>query len=305
MRVATVNPTLSLAVGKNQKSDSGYVKPMLASTMPEDKSLIDYMDGDWIMEEKYNGHRCVFAVEDGEILGAWSRPNARTKTALSRLDDIPPHLIEEMKRLPDGTYDSEQCAVNGDHTDVRRKGNGKNQCLVIFDAPILLGNSTMKLPYQDRRRLLERIFVPAQESDVPFRCIRLADVFPVSVEKVKEIWARTPKGEGAIVKRLTSRYVPGWRSPDWVKVKEGGHVVVLITGFEEGKMGPCSKVLGRDKAGVQVSVKTLDNEWRREFEKNGKKYINKQYLVVSYTTRTRKGKYWNPMFDHIAGEGER
>ena len=39
--------------------------------------------------------------------------------------------------------------------------------------------------------------------------------------------------------------------------------------------------------------------------KNGKKYINKQYLVVSYTTRTRKGKYWNPMFDHIAGEGER
>ena len=297
------NPTLSSAVGKNQKSDLGYVNPMLASKMPEHKSLLDYMDGDWIMEEKYNGHRCVFSVRDGDVLGAWSRPNVHTKTAKSRLDDIAPRILEEMKRLPDGSYDSEHCAgPDGDHTDVRRKGNGKRQTLVIFDAPLLLGNSTMQLPYQDRRRLLERIFVPAQEGDTPFRSIRLADVFAVTKTKVDEIWAR--EGEGAILKRVGSLYKPGWRSPDWVKVKRGGHQSLLIIGFGEGSLGPCSRVLLRDDDDIETSVKTLDKEWRQEFEKNGEQYVNQQRLVISYTTRTRDGKYWNPMFDHIAGESE-
>jgi len=143
-----------------------------------------------------------------------------------------------------------------------------------------------------RRTALEQ----ATGDVTPGGCIGLAEQHEPSYAALKKIWDRG--GEGAIVKLRSATYQPGKRSNEWVKFKRNGTAVLTIIGFEDGLMGPHSKIVARDAKGVVITVKTLNDEWRAIFATSATAYIGRQ-LVISFQQVTRDGKYRHPMADHI------
>jgi hypothetical protein len=113
------------------------------------------------------------------------------------------------------------------------------------------------------------------------------------------IWKRG--GEGAILKRLSSRYQPGYRSPDWLKVKAEHTAVLTIIGFEMGKSGPYSTLRLRDAGGHETTVKTLGNQLLRDITAAPDSFLGRE-VVITYQERTPAGFYRHGRFDHFTKE---
>jgi bifunctional non-homologous end joining protein LigD len=129
--------------------------------------------------------------------------------------------------------------------------NQSNQRLiyVVFDLLALDGSSTMELPLEERRRLLERLAIHGPRWT-------LSDVFRDGDKLLQA--AREQGLEGVVAKRLGSRYEPGKRSGAWIKVKNYQRADFVVGGWvplrgTEDEVG--SLVLGeRDEAGRLICV---------------------------------------------------
>jgi len=77
-----------------------FIQPMLAKSL----SSTVIRPGEWSVEVKFDGHRIIVEVENGKVQ-AWSR------NALPR--ELPPHVIERLKKFPNGIYDGELIEPNG------------------------------------------------------------------------------------------------------------------------------------------------------------------------------------------------
>lgn len=273
---------LAATIARLDARDSAFLQPMLA--FAEGKSPDSYSATDWTLEEKFDGHRIIMAVASSKVV-AWSR------TEKSRT--LPTHILAQASKLPDGTYDGE-LIVPGKHSyDVTAGMNSGTETLVLFDLLAALGQSTTSEPQSLRRAMLELAFTAL---DVRQKAIVLTTQQAPSQKAVDAIWKRG--GEGAIIKRLSARYQPGFRSADWIKVKKVAAATLVIVGFEPGKVGPYSAVQIRDAEGIETTVKTLDNATMRAIEKNPSSFIGRS-LVISYQERTPSGKYRHPMWDHL------
>jgi bifunctional non-homologous end joining protein LigD len=93
----------------------------------------------------------------------------------------------------------------------RRPHRAEPLTFVIFDVLWLDGVSVCARPYMERRRLLEELELDDACWQTPpaFDC-RPADIVSACIELGLE---------GVVAKRLASRYRPGRRSRDWLKVK--------------------------------------------------------------------------------------
>ncbi len=266
-------------------------KPMLASAMKEGQSLEDFHSDEWVMEEKYDGHRLLVVVQ-GDSVTAWTRPGHERPAAERSLPD---HLVTLAKQLPDGVYDGELLVPGGTSSDVVRLDLQHALNLVLFDVLEIKGIKAVQLPLSDRRALL----VEAVER-LSSHAIRIPEWAEVSSTYVLLIWERG--GEGVIIKRKSSTYKSGWRTPDWVKVKEIGAAQFTIIGFDEGKNGPCSIFKLRHDDGRETSCKVLTNELLALVHKQPKKYIGRR-IVVSHMGFTKSGLWRHPVFDHFVVEG--
>jgi hypothetical protein len=269
--------------------------PMLASAMtyPVTGVAFDarYGGGEWVMEEKIDGHRCTVRVQDG-IVSAFSRPRAGATAANARA--LPPHIVEQLARFPDGIYDGELVAPSGKAWDVVVVGS--RLVFVVFD---LLDDESLRQPYCLRRGRLLAILAEMPDDQT---AVSTVESLTPCYRDVENIWQRG--GEGVILKRLDSRYRPGHRSPDWVKVKEAHAATLTLTGYQAGKSGPYSTLVLRDAAGVETTVKTLGNAMLRAVTAAPDSFIGRQ-VVITYQEKTPGGTYRHGIFDHFAGEGER
>jgi ATP-dependent DNA ligase len=265
-------------------------KPMLASAMVDavTGAAFDarYGSGEWVMEEKLDGHRLTVTVKDGQVHAFSRATNARA---------LPPHIIEQMRSLPPGVYDGELVAPSGKAWDVTVIGT--HLVFVIFDL-LECGGSLCGLPYAHRRSLLLSLLRALPEGQM---AVSTVESLPPSWAGVQAIWARG--GEGVILKRVASTYRPDHRSADWVKVKAVHAATLTITAFQPGKSGPYSALELRDAGGASTTVKTLDNALLRAIAADPGAYLGRR-VVVSYQEKTPSGSYRHPMFDHFAGEGE-
>lgn len=273
--------------GQLFEAPEGFIKPMLASAMPDTMSIEDYANDEWLMEEKFDGHRLIVRVTDGEVI-AWSRQgNVR------RLSSA---LMSALRHFPAGTYDGELCIPGGTSTDVVALDKIDNACLYIFDVLTHEREVDVGLEsYEVRRNILEATvsaYVPAQYNDV----IGLGALYDVNQHYIDAIW--NAGGEGVILKRKGSLYAPGKRSKDWVKVKRLSQATLRLIGFEEGLLGPHSKLVLEDEAGQVITVKALNDAWRAAFDADPMRYLGCN-VVISYQERTRDGKYRHPMADHF------
>lgn len=99
---------------------------------------------------------------------------------------------------------------------------------LVFDVMWCDGRDLTGLPYTRRRDILERLRLSGDAVDVPpamFGNVSLDDLLQA---------ARDHGLEGVIAKRLASRYQPGRRSPDWVKVPLTRTQEVVIVGWQPG-----------------------------------------------------------------------
>lgn len=106
---------------------------------------------------------------------------------------------------------------------------------IVFDVLHLDGHSCVNLPYSERRELVERLELRGPHWNI-------SPSFPGQGAAVLET-AREQSLEGIVAKRMSSRYFPGRRSAEWVKIAEVRPLEVIICGWRPGE-GRRSDVFG-------------------------------------------------------------
>ena len=98
---------------------------------------------------------------------------------------------------------------------------------IVFDLLYLDGKDLTGRPLEERRRLLEEIIVRSDQIQVS-PLTEGAGIALFGAAKEQGL-------EGIMAKRLSSPYVPGDRSKDWLKVKVTFDADVVIVGWTEGE----------------------------------------------------------------------
>jgi ATP-dependent DNA ligase len=271
-----------------------FVLPQLASPIRPD----DLATGQWVAEEKYDGHRICVSVNDPSVglegrgtVRAWSR------NGIERV--LPPHVRTELARLSSGTYDGELYAPGKRSYGTAALENEAVLELVIFDVTDLLGRDLTCYPDAQRREFLKVIFARPEFADL--RAVRLAWRQPISSlaeaeEIAVEVMARD--GEGLILKRVDAPYVPGKRARAWMKIKALRTAVLTVVAWREGLLGPHSVAVLRDDEGHETTVKSAGGETvgLANVEANWQRYLGRR-LRIEYQERTPDGGYRHPRWD--------
>lgn len=102
----------------------------------------------------------------------------------------------------------------------------------VFDLLWQDGEDLTGLPYTTRHARLEHLDLPVSGVG---QAVVVPDAFLGAVNPADLLQAASDNGlEGVIAKRLTSRYRPGQRSADWVKVPLTRTQEVVIVGWKPG-----------------------------------------------------------------------
>ncbi|KUL36979.1 ATP-dependent DNA ligase [Streptomyces sp. NRRL F-4489] len=112
--------------------------------------------------------------------------------------------------------------------------------LVLFDV-MYLGGPLLEAPYHERRAVLSGLGLAGPNWSVP----------GYVAGHGRQAWEAAGRGglEGVMAKRLTSPYLPGVRSDDWVKTKYLETLDIVIGGWTEGR-GALRGLPGSVLAGV-------------------------------------------------------
>lgn len=264
-----------------------FIASMLAKAMTvgkkTSKTIEDYMTDRYAMEIKFNGHRMEL-VKDSSGVRAYAR------SGLMRI--LPSHIVAQAERLQDGTFDGELLIPGGTSTDVTALDLQNQANLAIFDMMRVGHESIMEEPLTRRREaLLESTMDLSDDS-----AIQISAQFPVSPKQLEAFWKAGL--EGAIIKDLSSHYLPNDRHGAWIKLKKKQYAEFTLIGYKAGLLGPHSKLVLQDDLGILISVKALNDHWRSKFDTDYSGYIGKR-VVISYQEKTRDGKYQHPMADHF------
>ena len=111
--------------------------------------------------------------------------------------------------------------------DIRRRMKEIPVGYVVFDLLYLDGHSTLKLPYHERRRLLEGLKLKGPHWQTP---PSTAGDGEGTLEASRRLGL-----EGVMAKRLDSVYQPGRRSDAWLKIKNHLGQELVIGGWLEGE----------------------------------------------------------------------
>lgn len=278
--------------------------------------------GEWVAEEKFDGHRLIVRRTSDDVL-AWSRVgNARP---------LPPHIRKVLVYLPIGVYDGELIVQGGYSSNVKELGNEDKLQLVLFDMLERHDDSIMQHKWTERRLMLEAAMVDAMGTtstpSVYLASLTFVKSWDDVAEMVGEIWERG--GEGVILKNMSAVYRPGKRSKDFLKVKELKSATLTVIGFcpsesEKQNRGPYGTTVLKDDEGNYTVVKTLDDamlerctfhgaglepKWeeirlpsgRRVMFNSNHPYVGKR-LCIEYQMRTEDKSYRHPRWDHWEGE---
>ncbi|HSY15267.1 MAG TPA: non-homologous end-joining DNA ligase [Jatrophihabitantaceae bacterium] len=193
-------------------------------------------DAEWAYEMKWDGVRALLRADRGRI-AVLSR-NHRDITVSypelkglgEQLGRIQAVLDGEIVAFDDGGRPSfgrlqQRMHVAGAGA-ARRLADSVPATYLIFDLLHLDGRSLISLSYAERRELLEGLELggPSWQTPAAFTGGG-ADALRTSQEQGLE---------GVMAKRLGSRYLPGRRSPDWVKIKNIRAQEVVIGGWRPG-----------------------------------------------------------------------
>ena len=194
------------------------LSPMLA-TLSEDVPK----GSGWSYEVKWDGYRAIARVAGGE-----ATLTSRRGLDMTERFAVVARALERAVRTPDVVLDGEVCALDDEGRasfSVMQQGSGP-LVLYVFDVLEIDGQPVLELPLRERRERLEGL--------VDFGdAIRISPSFDDG-EALYEA-AKEQGLEGIIAKTVESRYHPGRRTRDWLKVKTHGRQEFLIAGYTKGQ----------------------------------------------------------------------
>lgn len=200
----------------------------LATSLPRDADAFGY-------EVKWDGVRAVAFVDAGRVRvesrsGESITPRYPELRGLGEALGATPAVLDgEVVAFADDRPSFERLQrrmhVTSEST-ARRLAREVPVVFVVFDLLWLDGHSTLPLPYEDRRRLLDQLALdgpawqtPPYYTDGPALC-----------DATREAGL-----EGVIAKRLDSPYLPGARSRLWLKVKNHQAQEFVVGGWQSGQ----------------------------------------------------------------------
>ncbi|MEU7179398.1 MULTISPECIES: non-homologous end-joining DNA ligase [Streptomyces] len=212
------------------------IRPMLATPGPLPGGG---EDAAWAFETKWDGARCVVGTPGDGTVRLVTRAGGDATATYPELGA----LGEQLRGRP-AVLDGEVVVLDArGHPDFgllqRRMGvvNPRRAArlalahpahLVLFDL-MYLGRPLLDAPYHERRSALAALGLGGPNWSVP----------AYAEGHGQQAWEATLRGgfEGVVAKKLTSRYVPGVRSPEWRKTKHVRTLDVVIGGWTEGRGG--------------------------------------------------------------------
>ncbi|HZV51715.1 MAG TPA: non-homologous end-joining DNA ligase [Candidatus Dormibacteraeota bacterium] len=221
-------------------------------------AVAPFSSRDYLFEVKWDGLRCLLFVDRAGRVQLQDR-------ALRDITAMVPELRRAGAQVPPGTVlDGELVATDAqgrpDRQALRRRlagGTGLLQAVPLtylaFDLLYLHGRPLLRQPLQRRRERLLRAVTTAASLAVPPH---------IEEDGVELFDACLERGlEGVVAKHRDSIYVPGQRSPFWLKVeavRRDDFVVIgatpggpgqpfgalLVACYEDGRLQPCGAVAG-------------------------------------------------------------
>lgn len=207
---------------------AGFVPPMLAVQAGRRDA-----EGDgWAYEMKWDGIRCL-AVVHGDTVRIWSRNHNDVSAQY-------PEVVEALAGLGlDVVLDGELVAMDERGVpsfgrlqqrmgltkadEVRRSMASVPVRYFVFDVLEREGSSLRERTYDDRRSVLEEVGLGGDVVQAP-------PPFEGDLDAAVAL-SRRHKLEGVVAKRRGSRYIPGSRSTDWLKLKNQSVQEVVIGGW--------------------------------------------------------------------------
>ncbi len=212
------------------------MRPMLAT--PLDPGAGPPTGPDWEHEVKWDGMRLMADVRDGQVR-LFSRTETDTTVAF-------PELVPSTSGLADAHLDGEVVAmVDGrpsfgalaermhvrDHRRAAELAERFPVTYLVFDVVRLYGVDLLARPLEERRSTLGRLELEERWQ------------MPPGYQDGDALAAATlDQGlEGVVSKRLSSRYQPGRRSPDWLKLHHRSTQTAVIGGWRP-EVGTTSRI---------------------------------------------------------------
>ncbi|MGH3039200.1 MAG: DNA ligase D [Gaiellaceae bacterium] len=193
--------------------------PMLAT-------LADEVPGGsgWLYEVKWDGYRALASVTGGDVKLASRKGNDLT----NRFAEVA-RAISRAAKSPDCVLDGEVCALD-EHGrssfSVMQQGSGPF-VYYAFDVLEVDGEPVIDLRLTERRRRLASLLDRRGDT------VRLSEAF----DDGDALYAAAVEQglEGVIAKKADSRYLPGRRTSDWLKVKTHQEQEFVVAGYTKGK----------------------------------------------------------------------
>jgi len=204
--------------------------PMLATP-----AKAPFSHPDWVFEPKLDGLRAIAFIQDGKarLVSRGGRDVTRSYPSLAEeLTGQPGQMVLDGEIVaPDDegrpAFQRLQQRMNLQRdADIHRADVQVPVLYYVFDLLYSDGYDLRAVPFEERRRQLERTLVPSDR-------VRLIDQYEEEGEAAYE--AAVEHGlEGVMAKRRDSPYRPGERSRLWLKVKTTLSDEFIIGGYSRG-----------------------------------------------------------------------
>lgn len=306
----------SIRHGKDKKVKT-FIEPMLAGITKK-----PFDNEDWLFEIKWDGYRAITEInKDG--IQFYSRNGIDFSERF-------PAIFQALKKIKhDVILDGEIVLLNEknlpDFQKLQHYENHLNYPLIyyVFDILELNGNNMEKLPLVERKKILKQLLKNNQ-------IIRYCD--HVNTNGISFLEKAKQQGlEGIIAKKKDSQYASGYRSKEWLKIRNIQSTEVAIVGYTEPKGGRIhfgSLILANKKgkewlyrghvgtgfssallASLKKAMKPLEtNEspFKTKVPLNGEVTWLKPKLVadIAYTEVTRDNIFRHPVFLRLREEKE-
>jgi bifunctional non-homologous end joining protein LigD len=181
---------------------------------------------EWLYEVKWDGYRAIVDVFGGEA--TLTSRNGNDLTA--RFESVA-KAIERSVKTPDCVLDGEVCALDeqgrATFSAMQQGKSGTRYVFVAFDLLEVEGEPLIDLPLTERQGRLAKLL------DRRNRTVQLSETFDDGPALYKA--AQEQHFEGIVAKKRDSRYQPGKRTKDWLKIKTHGRQEFVIAGYTLGQ----------------------------------------------------------------------
>jgi bifunctional non-homologous end joining protein LigD len=177
----------------------------------------------WTFEVKWDGYRAVAYVRGGEC----TLMSRNDKPLTQRFPQIAKEIVKAV-RTPNAVLDGEVCALDEQgRASFSEMQKGSNMLVYyVFDVLEVDGVPLVDLAFAERHERLERLL------DKRNRVVRVSETFDDGEALLDA--AREQQLEGIMAKRVDSRYFPGRRTRDWLKIKTHGREEFIVAGYTHG-----------------------------------------------------------------------